>query len=121
MNKSKSYDNLMDYPDSFKIRCLFLYPDNKRIEYLLSNGSYLLGDYLKSLIPNPTSSKDVFKAYKSGKMEKLVQKQISRDSKIELYLQFLDLYEKQYLSKGKCVCEDGTVKTMVNKKTKNHR
>ena len=77
----KSFENKMEYPEEFVIKCNEIYPDNEEIEELLKTKSFLLGSVLKRL-----SSQDETNQEKMG-----------------LYETFEELYRQQYTSKGKII------------------
>ena len=92
--------NKMKYPQKFIDKCLSIYPNDKEIKTLLDDNSFLLGFELKKRSERVISSDEVLKAKEKGTIDKLKKRADIINNTKELYLEFVNLYEKQYLSKG---------------------
>lgn len=97
------YKNKMEYPQEFIDKCLKLYPDNEEVKELLDMKSFLLGSYIKNSIPAAITYEDIVEANKKCDFTEVARKNKERMDKSELLSKFLELYDEQYHSKGKCI------------------
>ncbi len=100
--------NKIDYPQDFIDKCLIIFPNDEVIKTLLDDKSFLLGEELQKRSKQVISEQELREASENSNMEEVVKKAKTVEGAKELLANFIDLYDKQYLSKGYLI-KDGLV------------
>lgn len=105
----KNNENRMVYPDEFITKCEKLYRNNKRIMTLLHNNSFLLGIEIKKRALSVISDSEITSASTTAELKRVQRKLREKKLKEELYKEWFDLYDEQYLKYGRAINSVGLV------------
>lgn len=103
----KSFKNKMEYPQEFIDKCLYAYPDDEEIKQLLKDKSYGLRMALNKKCPKEITTEELIEAAEKGTTDELVERGKRIKAAKELCDDFFELYEEQYLSKGRAISDNG--------------
>ena len=103
----ESFKNKMEYPQEFIDKCLYAYPDDEEIKQLLEDKSYGLRMVLNKKCPKEITTEELIEAAEKGTTDELVERGKRIKAAKELCDDFFELYEEQYLSKGRAISDNG--------------
>ena len=103
----ESFKNKMEYPQEFIDKCLCVYPDDEEIKQLLKDKSYGLRMALNKKCPKEITAEELIEAAEKGTTDELVERGKRIKAAKELCDDFFELYEEQYLSKGRAISDNG--------------